>query len=272
MMARRTYVVSSSRNTGALDYAMLRSIKQKHSKFRKRDASQFQPAMADLPVERVAERVFPFTNTRIDYFGPFEVKLLLQSLKLWCWLFTCLTRETWKLFSDQGTNFVGAANDSKNSSIAGTKKIWMLKWHSRRLLEISIHQMHFTLKVPRKLCLQSWTIEGWRMKSYLAPCVCWANVECTAVDSSVRRSPGPGSFDIQPLSTKEGVTQQYQSSPRLNEKMVSTYGIKTEIQIKLVNNWSNWSVLLKVVVSCSMLFSSVLQFCVLHSLYYVLHT
>ena len=62
----------------------LRSIKQKHSKFRKRDASQFQPAMADLPVKRVAERVFPFTNTRIDYFGPFEVKVLLQSLKLWC--------------------------------------------------------------------------------------------------------------------------------------------------------------------------------------------
>ena len=47
--------------------------------------------MTDLPKERLEERFFPFANTGVDYFGPFEVRFTRESLKRWCCLFTCLT-------------------------------------------------------------------------------------------------------------------------------------------------------------------------------------
>ena len=47
--------------------------------------------MADLPEERLEERVFPFANTRLDYFGSFKVRFMKKSMKRWCCLFTCLT-------------------------------------------------------------------------------------------------------------------------------------------------------------------------------------
>ena len=36
--------------------------------------------------------MFPFVNAGADYFGPFEVKLMIKSMKHWNYLFTCLTR------------------------------------------------------------------------------------------------------------------------------------------------------------------------------------
>ena len=51
----------------------LRSVKAKCVKCRKQRAGVSQPFMADLTRERLQERVFPFTNTGVDYFGPFEV-------------------------------------------------------------------------------------------------------------------------------------------------------------------------------------------------------
>ena len=97
--------------------------------------------MADLPKERLEERVFPFANTGVDYFGPFEVRLM-KSMKRWCCLFTCLTtravhvevvpsleadacfaaitkliarREKLNvILSDNGTTFVGAAKEMRD--------------------------------------------------------------------------------------------------------------------------------------------------------------
>ena len=43
--------------------------------------------MADLPKERLEEIVFPFSNTGVDYFGPFEVRFMRKSMKRWCCLF-----------------------------------------------------------------------------------------------------------------------------------------------------------------------------------------
>ena len=47
--------------------------------------------MADLPKERLEERVFLFANTGLEYFGSFEVRFIRKSMKRWCCLFTCLT-------------------------------------------------------------------------------------------------------------------------------------------------------------------------------------
>ena len=51
----------------------LRSIKSNCVTYRMFRAATTQPIMADLPVERLAYQFPPFTNTGVDYFGPFYV-------------------------------------------------------------------------------------------------------------------------------------------------------------------------------------------------------
>ena len=133
-MLQREYWIIRPRNA-------LRKIKSRCIKCRHRNANPIHPPMADLPRERLDEHVFPFTHTGINYFGPFEVTFLRRTLKRWCCLFTCLTtravlievalsldtesclaavtRFTARrgypstIISDNGTSFVGAANELK---------------------------------------------------------------------------------------------------------------------------------------------------------------
>ncbi|XP_067625797.1 uncharacterized protein [Eurosta solidaginis] len=49
------------------------------------------PEMGELPKERLATFSRPFTNTGIDFFGPFEVAVGRRREKRWGVLFTCLT-------------------------------------------------------------------------------------------------------------------------------------------------------------------------------------
>ena len=118
----------------------LRKTKSRCIKCRHRNTNPIHPpmAMADLPRERLDEHVFPFTHTGVDYFGPFEFKFLRHTMKRWCCLFNCLTTRAVHIevaqsldtelclaavtrfiarrgypstiISDNGTNFVGAAN------------------------------------------------------------------------------------------------------------------------------------------------------------------
>ena len=69
----------------------LKSIKNKFHNFGKDGAQPKQPEMADLPHERVNGFPYSFKNIGIDYFGLFEVRILLKTLKYWCCVFTCLT-------------------------------------------------------------------------------------------------------------------------------------------------------------------------------------
>ena len=120
----------------------LRNVKLKCVKCRKQQVGGVQPFMEDLPEERLEERVFPFANTGVDYFGPFEVRFKRKSMKRWCCLFTCLTTRAVHIevvpsleadaclaaitkfiarrgkpniiLSDNGTNFVGAAREMRD--------------------------------------------------------------------------------------------------------------------------------------------------------------
>ena len=120
----------------------MRNVKAKCVKCRKQRAGVSQPFMADLPQERMQERVFPFTNTGVDYFGPFEVKFMRKTMKRWRCLFTCLTTRAvhievvpsleaetcltaitrfiarrgkpGTILSDNGINFVGAAKEMRD--------------------------------------------------------------------------------------------------------------------------------------------------------------
>ncbi|XP_062538815.1 uncharacterized protein LOC134207114 [Armigeres subalbatus] len=99
------------------------------------------PRMAPLPQARTVSHVRPFTYVGVDYFGPMLVKQGRSEVKRWVALFTCLTiravhlevvhnltTESCKMavrrfvarrgapreiFSDRGTNFVGASRDLK---------------------------------------------------------------------------------------------------------------------------------------------------------------
>ena len=70
---------------------VLRSIQSKCITCRKRRAETPSPMMADLPRERLAFGSPPFTNTGVDYFGPFYVAVKRSTEKRWGFLFTCLT-------------------------------------------------------------------------------------------------------------------------------------------------------------------------------------
>ncbi|XP_058451844.1 uncharacterized protein LOC131430702 [Malaya genurostris] len=97
------------------------------------------PRMAPLPKARLRSFERPFSYVGVDYFGPILVKLGRSCVKRWVAVFTCLTiraihlevvhtlsTESCKLafrrfiarrgspleiYSDNGTNFVGASND-----------------------------------------------------------------------------------------------------------------------------------------------------------------
>ena len=69
----------------------LRTIQTRCVTCRKRKAETLTPIMADLPKERLAFAARPFTNTGLDYFGPFYVSVKRSTEKRWGFLFTCLT-------------------------------------------------------------------------------------------------------------------------------------------------------------------------------------
>ena len=69
----------------------LRTIVSRCVVCRKRRAETLNPIMADLPRERLAFKEPPFSNTGVDYFGPFFVSVKRSTEKRWGFLFTCLT-------------------------------------------------------------------------------------------------------------------------------------------------------------------------------------
>ncbi|XP_062707837.1 uncharacterized protein LOC134288109 [Aedes albopictus] len=120
------------------------------------------PKMAALPQPRVQPYVRPFSFVGLDYFGPMIIKRGRTNIKRWVALFTCLTvravhlevvhslsTESCKMairrfiarrgapreiFSDNGTNFRGAARDlaeeirNINSKVASTFTNADTKW------------------------------------------------------------------------------------------------------------------------------------------------
>ena len=73
------------------------SIKSTYVSCRKVEEQLIHPHMADLPRERVEDKVYAFKNTGIDYFSPFEVNVLRRPVKHCCCLFTCLVTRTFHL-------------------------------------------------------------------------------------------------------------------------------------------------------------------------------
>ena len=69
----------------------LRFIKAHCLRCREIHAVTMQPINSDLPKETLAYQSPPFTNTGVDYFGPFYVTVRRTTEKMWDFLFTCHT-------------------------------------------------------------------------------------------------------------------------------------------------------------------------------------
>ncbi|XP_062710529.1 uncharacterized protein LOC134288745 [Aedes albopictus] len=100
------------------------------------------PKMSQLPQVRTTPFIRPFTFVGIDYFGPYQVKVGRSAVKRWVAIFTCLTVRAIHLevvhtlstdsckkavrrfvarrgapqevYSDNGTNFIGASKELEN--------------------------------------------------------------------------------------------------------------------------------------------------------------
>ena len=120
---------------------ILRSLVNKCSICRMLRGTAFNPKMANLPPDRLACRFRPFTHCGLDYFGPIWVKIGRRREKRWGPLFTCMTTRAVHLelahtlsadsailaiqrfaarrgfpqilYSDNGTNFKGASQETK---------------------------------------------------------------------------------------------------------------------------------------------------------------
>lgn len=121
----------------------IRRILSKCHVCRRSHGAAGQQQMVDLPRDRVLPDEPPFTNTGVDYFGPFEVKRGRSTVKRYGVIFTCLAvraihlevassldtdsfisalrrfiarRGQVKILrSDNGTNFVGAERELKRA-------------------------------------------------------------------------------------------------------------------------------------------------------------
>ena len=133
-MLQQEYWIIGPRNA-------IRKIKWRCVNCRHRNVNPIHPPIADLPRERLDEHLFTYTHIGVDYFGFFAVKFLRRTLKRWCSLLVFLTtravhievaqsldtesclaavtrfiaRRSYSniIISDNGTNFVGAANELK---------------------------------------------------------------------------------------------------------------------------------------------------------------
>jgi hypothetical protein len=142
---------------------LVKKVKSRCVVCRKREARVEHPQMAELPQSRV-EPTLPFVKCGVDYFGPFLVKRGRSTEKAWGVIFTCFSTravhlelaeslateafinafrrftcrrgEVMDVWSDNGTNFVGAERELKteiaklkSSGVAEVLATRSVNWH-----------------------------------------------------------------------------------------------------------------------------------------------
>ncbi|XP_062534396.1 uncharacterized protein LOC134203562 [Armigeres subalbatus] len=145
---------------------LIRKVSRECQHCKIKNANPAPPRMGELPRERLTPFIRPFSFVGVDYMGPFLVKVGRSSVKRWICLFTCLTIRAihlelvhsltstscvmafrrfvarrgapMEIFSDNGTNFVGAnrqLSEEKqnirkiNETCASTFTNALTQWH-----------------------------------------------------------------------------------------------------------------------------------------------
>ena len=166
------------------------SIKSKSVLCRKFRAATNQMIMAYLQNERLAYQSAPFTNTGADYSGPFYVTVCRTTEMRWGVLFNCLTTRAvhvevvssldtsscvmeveWFvsrrgmpaiIWSDNGTNFIGAEKKIRESIENETRSTSPRNLHIKALRGGSIRQVRHT----KAACGRSWSVV---LRGYCTP-------------------------------------------------------------------------------------------------------
>ena len=130
-------------STKLIDNSAVRSVLSKCTACRKNFGKVGSQQMADLPEERLSPNKPPFFYVGVDYFGPFMIRSGRNDIKRYDDIFTCLTiravhleiastldtssfiqalrrfiakrGQVTKMWSDNGTNFVGGEREIRES-------------------------------------------------------------------------------------------------------------------------------------------------------------
>ncbi|XP_055622051.1 uncharacterized protein LOC129765665 [Toxorhynchites rutilus septentrionalis] len=233
------------------------------------------PRMAPLPLERLSPYVRPFTYLGIDYCGPFLVKIGRSQVKRWIALFTCLTvravhleiahslsTESCKMtirrfiarrgspldiFTDNGTNFVGANKDlvrqisGLNVEMAATFTNANTKWHfnppSAPHMGGSWERLVRSVKTSLStLCFRK-TLDDESFLTFIAEAESIINcrpLTYVPLDNEDQESITPNHFLM--LSSK-GVVQPMQETSDMKTNLMANWKI---IQHLLDQFWSRW--------------------------------
>ena len=153
-------------------------------------AVTLQPILVDLPVQRLAYQSAAFTNTGVDYFGPFYVTLRRTTEKRWGFLFTCLTARAVHveivpsmdvsfcvmrlerfvsrrgtpamIWSDNGTNYVGVEKELREN---------IEKWNTINIAELAHKGIKWRFNPPSASHQGGVWYAGWYvvLREYFTP-------------------------------------------------------------------------------------------------------
>ena len=198
-------------------------------------AQSFNMESADVLKERLSGNNYPFWTTGVDYFGPFQVKFMWNTIKYWCCSFTCLPTRAVHIEVVHGLGFDAfmlkivrfmarrgklhtiVKDDGTNCVVSAPAIKKLVKNWNRTAIHDSLahHRVIWKFNLLRRITLVAYWKTGSQPSEsdvihfgfpeaclcqyWPPPCVWWDKLLTDDQSSSQGWSWGFGSFDITPF-------------------------------------------------------------------------